>query len=89
MADHFNFDGAVEADRDVVGAVRVEDGHVADFAFLGTRVQEGVELPQGLCGQVEGQAFHTYISSGAGSKTLACLTPGRWARERNSEAMAT
>ncbi|MPN47441.1 hypothetical protein SDC9_195043 [bioreactor metagenome] len=89
MADDFDVDRAVETDRDVVSAVRIDDGHGLHLACLGIGVQKGVELTQRSGGEIESQAFHTYISSGAGSNTWACFTPGRWASDRNSDAMAT
>jgi hypothetical protein len=59
------------------------------LAVPGLAVQELIHFAQRRLREIEAHAFHTYISSGAGSKTFACLMSGRCASERNSEAIAT
>ena len=75
--------------------VQHHHAHLAAGQGVGGAVQKLVECPHRRGLQVEGDrvvhghSVHTYISSGAGSNTRACFTPGRWARARNSLAMAT
>ena len=89
MAGDGDLHGRVQPHGDVVRAVGVLDAHLPAGQLGGGAVQELVDLAQRLLGQIEAQAFHTYISSGAGSNTVACWMSGRWASERNSLAMAT
>src|SRR5262249_9157589 len=89
VAGDRHLDRRVHADRDGVGPVRVDHRDVPAGQLVGVPVQVLVERADTALAQVERQAFHTYISSGAGSKTVACLTPGRCASERNSDAIAT
>ena len=84
-----HFHGGIDAHGDVVGAIGIDHPHMLAREGPGRAMQELVQGAHRLLAQVEAQIFHTYISSGAGSNTLACLTSGRWASERNSLAMAT
>ena len=93
VALHRNLHRGVQADREVVRAVRVGDDDFAACKLVSRLVQELVQLAHRLRRQIErhlfDHAFHTYISSGAGSNTWAWLMPGRCASARNSLAMAT
>ena len=57
-----------------------------------SRVRITIDLAQWHPRQVKFHGIntrHEYTSAGFGSNTEACLMPGRWASERNSEAIAT
>ena len=89
MADDFDLDREVEPNRNVVGTVGIGNDDLLDALPRGFLVQEIIDGAQRDFRQVKVQAVHTYISSGAGSNTLAFLMSGRCASERNSEAIAT
>src|SRR6185437_13151096 len=99
MSGDLDPDRSIQADRKIVGAVGILDPDLLDA--LQSAVQELIELAHSLSLQVEADrrvlahalavhcTDHEYTSAGFGSNTVACLTPGRWASERNSVAIAT
>ena len=79
-----------ESGGDGVRAVGIQDLHAFHTGAHRVAVQVTIDLAQRRRRQVEElHAFHEYTSSGLGSKTLACRTPGKCASDRKSEAIAT
>ncbi len=98
MALNIDGDGLVDADRQVMRAVRVGDQPFALLQCLDLIVQSLVEITHGGAGKIDG--FHErapsagsrsqmYIVAGTGSQTLAFSIPGRLDSAWYSEAMAT